>query len=1664
MMERSRFPLTRLFAQRAWVTLLLLSLASCLGQAPKQQALLNAGGQEDGGGGGTETLADFGDERNFFHYAGVRVFDTLTVPLDEEATFMLWGKQVQARVAALPADAKVCLMVQYKHKTPSPVLVLSAVRRRQVVSQSASSATVTYHWLLYPNDVQRNQQDCLTTGIMATKTQLYGAGAPLKFGIADLCQDCAGSTIGENLAAYFDSGSAVGSVDLSALKLRLQPVSTTGGGGSLSCSAHSACTAQGYSCCLDGQCVVDKAIKNGVDQSSSGFLSALADVQNNPARYSVYPHYFYICPQSTGGGSSDPDPVDADFEALKRLNELRDLHQCLNAQWDEMGYCAVRTENASALISSGVPANRVFSARKDDNNFSWTGNALSANSLYEIRYGEQVLYREGLAGSDSTTLNGSHQLLGTGNADLTNAQTAEVTKTATAALQDDTLVLRYKMDATCERLTSSLARCRKTYVQGQVSTPPRPTDHANSPLFKLPSYANLAGGNPPAVKIGGTNVAASPSTWVVSGQNINFIMPVTTNQTVEITYYVTSNVSHLLAGRDAAQARVNAICECNEDNCNLKPKTKTVNGVTSIVDYECLFTGSDEGDGPLHQVVYLNSKTVPSRYYDVNGVVWDGDSGATAPAQEGLEFNYTNSDAFKPNNASAYVGFHEIYGSFNKQATAPRAPAVVTVQKDRTYDIYVDSGGVTNCANCGNDPYQPLLKLFPQTFTGRGGGYQPNLRNASRTSSSAVYRADDLLFGRACFVPATMLPWSHATGSDLPTQRKRRLAAQHFYYANGYQRDWYGFDYGAVIGSYDGVTWFAIGNERRIKATGTKLLLAVNMPFGDLSESGSLKVVVSENAVVDAGSNVDHDTESDGAECQKNHFCSSDDDCLRQLGYDYSCQTVTGITSPWPRFDNAGNEYVASESRTLISLLGGANGQSKRCVYRGRGAPCAPDLASLGSTYNGTSLPGLAACSPNHYCARLDGGSRFNTAISRWARSPESQNLLGDQGVRDTVGLGARVVGRPQDYYGTKSPASINSSAWGFGATNLRDHLMTSVGVQAVCLPGRDVASTTYGLAHSRIPSASDKEAADRMFGVGPTVKLTSAGTKKSSTALAFCPATEAGTYIHHTASRSTQASVVAVAQNIPTAVLDMTEFSALNLLNTSAGSAATAVGYQRHACLRAPGAPCFSDLECAPAPFVANKMKTLGDWGGFANNTAEQNFWKEDLTCGNPEPTKLYDSTLNASFDAKSNKCCRMTGKTIQVYSQYDQDTSFTACVAKPGGGRQPAIAGVTTDFNSTTRYTRNHTVFDQVSCVDPTAPSTQSFPALVVPTARTVAGNGLAVEFILNQYKTLDLMNSRTCCTGHWVRSFASENGGGHTWGEAKSQSIAKDIFYAWNWFYDQKFSTLLDETENLACSNTNFGTLSCEIRNLSEAQGNTYLKWIDRFELVGIPQVLIPFPSDAGVEKLVDENQASREGLGDPLDDTLKTPLVEDVSGGGTDYISAASYDKLEIGAGKLKKVFSEKEFNCCVPAGGKVPEGATANTCCTGTLTNQGGPTRCCLGDFADVTVYLNRYVSSEGRGLPDSSYDSETGYIKDPAQVYAIAQAKKLCCSGRLVMGRAISDLYIPLEGGGINPAGKTRRFTYRSDAVDNNEDTGVAGDVYDAGFRWNNHWYCEPSN
>lgn len=1580
----------------------------------------------------------------FIQEGSTRSNTNVSLPVDFTDSFLIRGQALSVYLRTIPNTTKFCIVGKYNYISGSDrFLVLSGKPKSYT---DLINKTTEFYLQVEPSNDSANQNDCLSYNL--TNTLFATASDPsVHFSLNQLCTNCSTTVTSTGLKLYFINGEEVPTLNVSSLILTLSGSGTAPGNG---CVESSACKGRGYDCCLQGACVKDGALRPGAIDLP-GFASAQEDVRSNPNRFIVYPQYYFVCetrPEgstSGSGGGSTPNP---DYEAAIRIMELKQLYDCVNKVDGEFSYCTLKYNDASATIPG------VFSAGangyNDDVNFSsinpnFTGDY--ANNIVKIIYGGQTLYE-----LNKTALTGATFVSGSANDNLTSSQAVNVTAALASNAQDGNLYLTYKVDGTCEKVGTTLAKCTKSYVQGSSDTL-LSTWHDNSKTFLLPAYADVSSTSSVILKVSGIVVPEDTSTWTKyeSPNRIvfNSSYPLYQNQTVEIAYFVNSNAASLIKLKTAAQSQVNSMCSCaSTTKCNLKPLT---NDDGSVYNYECSYPTSGSDEPPANQTVYVSNKNVAHRYYDLNGVSYDEDY-ATAPAQELTAFAYTNNDVLKPTNVSQYTGFNEIYGSFAKSGTYVSRPAkLVKVKKDKQYDILVNSGAFSSCLTCGSDYYSSLQKIFPQNFAGQGGGYTPDIYESRRENNASLYRADDLLYGRACFVPATMIPWTHAQASAPRDQRRARLNAQHFLFANGYNRDWYGFDYGSIIGSFDGVHWFSIGNQRRIKATTGKLFLAVNAYFGDVSVDSNFNVTVSETSVYSSDI-PDHDTETDGAQCQKSHFCSTDNDCFRQLGYDYSCQNVAGLTTTWPQFDATGSEVVGSTTRGLLSIVGGSNGQAKRCMYRGRGAPCLNNLnlASTTTTFNGSPLIGALTCSPNNSCAPTTLPGKFNDRIARFANTPTAQNTAAAAATNsDLVGLGARILGRPFDYYGT---ASIPTGA----KTGL-----TANNVAAICIPGKDLNNSLRTWDLNRLSPSIRTETSDKLFGTGPTVT-----SFMSTKLLNACPATDAAgnsMQLFDLPLGDPTLNMFTIAQNMSSNLLDMLPLKNLNIYSSSNGSQITNVGYQKNACLRAPGASCFSDMECAPSSFAASKAKSA-DLSSYING-AEEKFWEEELVCGNPDFKYVSAGLLNPTFDTKKNFCCRELGKTISVFTQ-TPSSSYQWCDVST---KQVKVAGVNTNIATPSRYSRVHTGYDKMTCNADEISSTKSF-ALSIAALNNDSTEKM--RQILGQFKTLDAVNSRTCCTQNWVRSFATENGGGHAFAKTKMQNIDKAMFKHISWSQDDE--TSIQPPVNDAafeCDTNQHTNASCEIKSLTPTEEEKYLSWAGSLELMGIPQVAIK--SNDQVFQLVDDAQNNNAASFLPLKDSNNQPVMAQVGVAGEDftdssgkkYYSGVSYTKFAIGAGQFKKVFSESEFNCCIPSGKEVPDTTIASQCCTGYVANNNNQRRCCLPDFTNLTVYLNRYVSSEGRGLTDSAYDQTTGYIKDPGQVKLLAAQKNLCCSGKTMTGVAIGQMSIPLTGSTYKPADSlstTRRFNYRTDAVDNNTETGSIGSLFDAGVRWNNHVYCVP--
>lgn len=1643
-----------------------LSLASCLPQENQirdlssEQDNVSEGGSEENEGNGSLGA------NNYFQQGAITTTSTLGLAFDFSDSFLMRGDNVHSFIKENIAGTnnKLCMALVFPQSSGSgsnKVLVMAARNRSYY---NASFGAKEYYLQMEVSNESANINDCLNVNLNSAIASETGFSS-IAFKMSAICPTCSTSLTSAQALIFGQGGAPITQISLGNLGVRLAPMQSGSGQTGVTCQSDDVCRVEGFDCCLQNQCATHGQTRPSVDTNSTSYQSALEQILERPELIGNYTEYFYVCPQTTtgggqtgSGGGGDTDPVE---QAQNLFNELQDLYHCLNPVMEEYAVCSTKgTIIESAIGSGGTTVN----AGNDDISFKNLNASLTGQNIVGVDYAGVRIFTDPEFGPSLSS--GPDTTFGMINDDLSSGQSVTVDRPVPPDALNDYIKVMYKVNGTCERLGPSLAKCSKKYVQGQQSSPPRSTDHAaGNNSFKVPTYANFDFNL--IVEVGGVTVPEGSDTWSADSANkeVDFTQTIYNNQEVLITYFVSDtgsfSVNSLLSSQESALSAVSEHCNCDPNtSCNLAPVYDDETDPTSISSYACVYGQPNTPEPPLQKTVFLSSKTTPHRYYDADGVHYESQNTGNAGPQEGSAFSYASGNLFRPNNESQYVGFNEIYGSYAGQEVSAMPATVVDIKKGKQYDIFVDSGTFSSCLNCGTDYFSNLQKLFPGNFLHMGGGYLPDMVESRLRQNQGDFSAFDMKFGRACFVPATMIPWTHKANADVKTQRRNRLQAQHFMFANGYNKDWYGFDYGALIGSFDGMRWFAIGNQRRVQAKTNKLYIAINAYFGDLTIDNSFKVEVSElSTIINSGSEITHDTDSDGAQCQKAHFCSTDNDCIAQLGYDYTCQNVAGLYTSWPVFDNNGNEVSGETSLSLLGMVGGANGQVNRCVYRGAGSLCSQDLTALSSnsSYANTTNPAFHACSPNNHCASLNSAS-FNDRIVRYGESPARQNnqssVVNAVGKSDTFGLGARQIGRPFKFFGDKLPPGVSRSQ------------LESNNAYAMCVPGKDVSSAS---SVNDLNTLTGQRKADKSLGIGKTMPL---GTLQSDKYYAACPAVDDNEdFTYNSADKLNELlatigpdkqSVYAASQNLSTNALSLAPFDSLDFFNDDDGATVSKIGYHGGSCLRAPGASCFTDYDCSPNSFIAGKVKSLTGLSNYLSS-AEEAFWEEELVCANSQdryPTgSLYP---NPYYELKEHRCCRETGKDFSFATQKHKESDFEVVAGDDPSG-EVLLPGVNQNINSPKRYSRTHTVYDKM------VSDRYNYPPLY--SSGPSRDETLIFDALeeIRQYKTLHLNNSRMCCTGHWVRNFDPSNGGGHKFSGNTQQTMDKTKFKSLNWFANSENPPpeLYPGGEvPYHCNPMDWQTGYCEMVTSIEGsiQEKNWLEWFGKFELLGIPQVLIETNDGAEFVKKLDIDQSEIPDPKPPIDGTIKDINVDgiaDVEFDGKSYYSAASYDNFEMG--EVKKIFSEDSFACCVPTGVEVDGSMPDSKCCSGQVNTENSVSRCCLNDYTDLSVYTNRYVSSEGayiNGQPisDSDIDPKSGYIR---KELVMEMASTMCCSGTAAYGVAIGDYFIPMPDDSFLPNAKTRRWINR-ETIDNHGLFGNAVEKYNAGMKYNNHVYCVP--
>ena len=1681
-----------------WIILLPLFLGGCLlDTTPKKRKALSTDDTGNTVSTSSENSPNFATPFNIFQNGNTSSSSTFTLPINYQSSFFIRGPEVDNYIRKENFSRVQCLIMRYPDSVANKILVLAA--NPQYFYDFSRNAK-EYYYIVSPSDNDFNINFCKKSGILNYIDATY-PNELIAYTLDSVCPGCVttilkSDTTRENKTKLFDtSGAIIKEINLDPLTLNIDYSLIGQVNTAISCTSSEACKAKGLDCCSGGICVNDGEVKNETDITSDEYQQSLLDIALDPLNIRKYPNLYHICATNDllNPPETSEEEVNENLQALLRFRELEELYSCINPIKGEMSICTVSIDDISESVGP-------YFTKADDLNFNtiYSGTAaINRHSITEILHGGEVIYN-----GEGTRVDGVQigpNFTYEGNDNFSDKTDVTITHTLSPSAIDKGLRIRYKIDGTCESINTSLAQCKKFYVQGQNLG--EVDDHFPATnLFSLPFYADIDRTISVSVngikKTEGVNWKLTPGT----PSKIEFIS-IDTDQTqttstfvfddevVEINYFVNTSLFNVLESKTAAFGRVNSLCGCAPDEveCNLKPvyKVEDFNLTPEIIDYTCTYPEPDVPEPPLQQVVLLSSKSVPARYFDVSGTERVNINELT-PIQEGTAFKYEDDlNYLKPNNVDKYVGFNEIYGSLSATPGSAKPPLQVNLKAGSTYDIFVDDGTFSTCFNCGTDYHSTILTLFPKNFQFNGGGYLPD-RVETHRSESANHRSDDMLFGRACWLPVTMIPWTHSPKSDTQNQRVARLASQHFLFANGYQRDWFGFDYGSVIGSFDGVTWFSVGNQRRIKAKSNKLYLAINAYFGDLTQQSSFRIVVSDASKVPfSGSSVTNDFFSDGAQCREFHVCSNDQDCATQLGWDYKCETITGIKSPWPSFDINGSEVAgASPSQRLFTYFQANTAFNKRCVYRGKGAPCSLNLRydtdDLDKIYNEAASIGMLACSMNNYCQPFIEGipvKKFNNKIARWGKSVKNQNASSDvaESDLDIFGLGARTIGRSFKFNGDEQ---INDQAF----PNL-----TINKVSNICIPGREADPALVGsFDSSNKVKPTSTYTGDKVSNLGHT--MTNNGPHQEY--LSSCPTLDTDSnyinfktdYLDRNLSYSFDPKIglygvphSAGAQSVSTNSLSIIEtITGRSFLKDFDNSQITSLSFEKNRCLRAPGASCFTNLDCAPNQFIAAQaagMDPESENDTFLLNQHEIRFWQEELVCGHKEKKDI----TNEKYKLVNNFCCRETGKDLTIASleeerksQFNFDFEF----------EPDLMPGIDIALNDRKRYSRMTPMYREMRLdrenyilkLLANEPAERNYPPLKYPYNNYCNEfSCMPVDDVKNSWKTLSGVANRTCCSGSWVRKFDSRNGGSNqAWLPSRFQDINKVSFRCLNW---DTCTSCGGSGVGFDCSHVDSpDDPNCKARNISAKEANKYFRFLEGLELTGIPQVSIfselynPAVDSVNVLCSVDPTIQSSSGENYPIPNTIKNldnpsdlskyefeDNSKEFDGKGYYRFSTLDSENFES---NIKTIWARNEFRCCLPSGTTVDDTTQPEECCTGLIANS----RCALPDYTNVSLYFNRFISSEAKELSDTEFNPYTGFIKNINVAQQLACSKQVCASGKIANGVALSNL--PVHG---FPKEQLRLRRFVDGDGPSNAGDGI-NKLYDAGLRWNNHIYCVPSS
>ncbi len=1317
--------------------------------------------------------ADFGGSK-YWYSGSTSIAGTITLNADTQTIIYLRGSQVHNFLSSVAYydstqgkniyqyDKSFCIVANYEINT-----VKTQLRARAVPIDFYNFTAKSKERLLRIDIPKKDDNNSACQGLKffysdAGQTTSYPTD--VRYTPLELCPSCNSKFTSLSIQLYESSGGFLSpnivdqsKFSLNDVALKIDTNSSYSDTGD-QCSISS-CQAKGFDCCLDGQCVNDGSLRSNATLDPL-YSQAMADVSINPLNFINYPTIFNVCtnmprPTPTPTPTSNPNE-EADAVFQRELKEYLCLEEGKKDNPDfAIGECEITPKKAETYFQ--------------DIKYYFKTDGIGGNG-YNIE-----LIGGGTAGSEVVTENSVFRLQ------------IKIQDGATTANDIINALNNYV------NLGNFL---QVNYILTGLSTRIQNTGSA----------APLSGGADPNndTSLNKTYCESNGGIWKFhcvigscSDEKYNNKFDCETNsETWTATYTNAENANGTQLAHNSIRSDVWDRCGCEADPFPTDPDapqcpdfglqaTKDASG--KITDIICLVPNANAEPTPFQNLsISVPSRSAPHRFFDQDGKSHDDLKdlkGDTSISQEGQEFTYTD-ESGKTGPVPTEYAINAVLGQMSLELNRALPAKMVGVEFDQTYVISTTNGFYTPCPTCAADQWFEAFKPFPPSQ--KGNGLSPIgfiTDRASYSNNLSLGNYEDTSFGRACWVPPTMIPWTHLPGTVLNDQRRNRLKAQVAMWVNGYQKDWYGFNQGALIGSFDGVTWFAIGDGRRVTATSNKLFLAINAPFADLAEPTDLTVSI----VQDMGTNtvadydydpdlaMDHPEQNHGATCRNFHQCNTDSDCVTSLGWEYVCADVLDYRSNWPKFDIEGNELADKErpSQMWTQILNGLKlgSNTKRCVYRGSGAPCVTDWSNEDSKAKQKTL----RCAPNFYCSSIT-SSEFNTEA---VRTPNLVEVI-------LFGQDANVLGRPLSYLsGNGSLSDEVRNAYKANAATFTTSF-SDLNPLGLCRPGKSLTNITT--TNPIVEQHNDKDPGGRTDYISQISGCNSDTIGEVRTV--SCPVFDMdpesdtfGDYVYHEEQFSSTTGVVgsnvaeintyrtlASQQNMCGAESQAMEsgelvstFKEIEAEDLSGLASLLFPKVVKNACLRKAGNVCHTDLDCGPNRLHADQANFLGQ-EKFGNTAAEKEYWQEGLICSQSAYKPQLNTEAFANYDMTLNRCCREIGTDLTMYTQYTRADgsniqSTDAKLVETIFGGNENLRVMFTPAQSSPSQVGRYSRYSSFTLKDPGAITSHALADYQAPLIELDAG---AAPFTPKapkpfQWKTINDTGRNSCCGNGWIRKFA-------------------------------------------------------------------------------------------------------------------------------------------------------------------------------------------------------------------------------------------------------------------------------------------------------------------